>query len=236
MATGPQRPPFPPPRRAGEYVEVKRTEPVGEHSEKHDAPVRAPMFLSPELQKLRDEMVKDAVVELKTVIKEIFTDESSVSEKQEKAAKSKRAKPPADPSNSNAALTRSQATNRKLRISVTVLIGLTSILATGAANLWSYIQGYAQDKADRALEIEAAKELHDRVEQHEARLAEIVDREQATANSIRADLGGEIRAIVELQALEAEYTNQVLEALVTRRKIPAKSRRLVDAEAAAARR
>lgn len=115
------------------------------------------------------------------------------------------------------------------------LVGLMTGIA-GAA--WSYIQGYAEDRANRALEIEAAKEVADRVEQHEQRLAKIVSDQEDSSSRLRQDLEKKIeqkiRGVAELQALEAQHTNAVLEALATRKKPPPKSRRLLAAEAAAA--
>jgi hypothetical protein len=230
MAAG-QRPPFPPPR-PGEYTEVKRTQPITPSQHLPD-PARTPLFLPPELQKLKDEVVADAgkaaAENVRDLLRELFAEQSSVTDKPKKST-SKESK---DVNDSNPALTRSEKSNRRLKGWVFLLVSLVGVLGTVSANLWSFVQGYAQDRANRALELEAAKELHDRVEQHESRLGEIVTREESTAVSLRKELGSEIRAMAELQVLEAEYLNAVLEALVARRKLPQKSRRLVDAEAAA---
>lgn len=112
---------------------------------------------------------------------------------------------------------------------ITVLVAALSLVSAVATNLYSYVQGYVADAAARVIEAESLKDMHKLVEQHEARLSEIVERERTAS----AEVESELRRVAELQALQSAYLTEVMTAIAAKKRIPPKSAQLVAAEVAA---
>lgn len=150
-------------------------------------------------------------------------------------AKAPPAAAPEAPKNSDPALTRAERRVKVLGSGIVAMTALVSLLATLLAFAWSYIKGYGDDRAARAVEIEESRTARSQLDDHEARLTQAV-LEQKSLIETMASVQGELtdlRRYRELHRLEAEYLNAVNDALAHRRKPPGKSPELVAAEVAA---
>ncbi len=136
---------------------------------------------------------------------------------------------------SDPALTRAERKVKIFGAGIGVLVALSAALASGLGLAWSYIKGYGDDRAARAVEIEEAQSARDQLDDHEARLTKFVLEQKSLVETI-ASVQGELtdlRRYRELHRLEAEYLNAINEAIAHRRKPPPKSFELVAAEIAA---
>lgn len=126
----------------------------------------------------------------------------------------------------SAALTRQ---NLRLRVSV-VGLGISSIvLALGGVNVFSYAKGLSKGDDERVQTMAETKAVRAQLDEHETRIADVVDAQGKTAQ--RSAL--ELRQLAELQLLQWQYMAEVLEAIRRKREIPKKPQLLVDAEARA---
>ena len=146
------------------------------------------------------------------------------------APESPRKSPSSDP-----ALTRAERKVKVLGSGIVAMTALVSLLATLLAFAWSYIKGYGDDRAARAVEIEESRNARAQLDDHEARLTQF-SLEQKTVVETIASVQGELadlRRYRELHRLEAEYLDAVNDAIAHRKKPPQKSPQLVAAEVAA---
>jgi hypothetical protein len=136
------------------------------------------------------------------------------------------------PPGSDPALTRAE---RKLKIAsagIGVLIALVSALGAGLGLAWSYIRGYGDERAARALELEEAQQAREEISEHGKRLDEIVEGQTSLSNSL-SGIQQELTSIRKYHLyleLHAQYVAELEDAFVHHRKPPAKSKALLAAE------
>ena len=143
--------------------------------------------------------------------------------------------PKADKSSEDPALTRAERKVKVLGSGVTVLSALATLLAGLLALAWSYIKGYGDDRAARAVEIEESRSARTQLDDHETRMTQVVLEQKSLVDTLASVQGelADLRRYRELHRLEAEYFNAVNDAIAHRKKPPPKSPGLVAAEVAA---
>ena len=147
------------------------------------------------------------------------------------------AEPAAKPAskNSDPALTRAERKVKLLGGGIAAMAALVSLLITMLAFAWSYIKGYGDDRAARAVEIEESRNARTQLDDHETRLTQFVLEQKSLVETIASVQGelADLRRYRELHRLEAEYLTQVNDAITHKHKVPAKGYELVAAEVAA---
>jgi hypothetical protein len=130
------------------------------------------------------------------------------------------------PSQNSAALTRSI---KRYRYGVAALMATVVSLGTILVNVYSYLQGYANDRAQEVIAArEAAEAAQALVEKVHDNASDITDL-RARAGSIDA-LERNVSDLSRFNALQWDYLMKVIDALQQRKKVPAKPQELQDAE------
>ena len=240
MSTGPHKPNTPgayhevPGRRSASRI---KTEPDMSHPQAHSASPTAP---APAVTLAQ---VAEAVLELRKAVSglglAITGADSDVAMPKDPGGPAPATTAPSPPlpatkPASDPALTQAERRVKILGSGIGVLIALSSALSAALGLAWSYIKGYGDDRAARAIEIEESRVSRDQIDDHEARLAAVVSEQKTlveTIGSVQLELV-DLRRYRELHRLEAEHLNAVNDAIAHRRKPPGKPLALQEAEAA----
>jgi hypothetical protein len=119
---------------------------------------------------------------------------------------------------------------RRWRMIGGALVAVTVAAGTIAANLYAYIQGYADERAEEILksraEAERARELGEQVQKNTEMIGALQSRPQPDSR----DLEEKVEKLRVLNALQWSYVTDVVEAIQARRRPPGKSQDLIEAE------